>query len=188
MNASATRRGFGAALALAVLAVVVISSGDIERLTSAQGCPTGSCDPGPSNSFTVQTLVLTASGDYRPIGELRAGDQVLSADPVSGARSTQPVLRIASSTGTKAIVVISASEGSWTATSNHLFWLPWQGRWSRAGDLVPGDTLGSDTGATVTVVAVRRETRAATSVANIDVARFRTYFVHAGGRNVLVHS
>ncbi|WP_084959063.1 RHS repeat-associated core domain-containing protein [Thermoactinospora rubra] len=59
------------------------------------------------NSFVSGTLVLMADGTYKPIDQVKVGDLVLAADPVTGETSPQPVLAVIGGNGDKTLVHIT---------------------------------------------------------------------------------
>ncbi|MFF4155901.1 polymorphic toxin-type HINT domain-containing protein [Streptomyces sp. NPDC001678] len=150
---------------------------------------------GECNSFLPGTEVLMADGKRKRIKDVKVGDKVLAADPVSGAKISKPVTKEILGSGRKNLVKISfgsawyapGGAGGITATEGHPFWLPEQKRWIAAKDVRPGEWLQSSSGSWVKVVNVERWTQTA-SVNNLTVADLHTYYVLAGGTPLLVHN
>lgn len=140
-----------------------------------------------TNSFTPATRVLLADGTTLPIAEIDVGDEVLAADPVTGAAGARPVTDLIVGLGVKELVDVSVGGATLTATAGHPFYLPEDGDWVGAGDLQPGDALLTDTGSRVVVEAVR-DRRAVSVAHNLTVAELHTYYVLAGDAPVLVHN
>ncbi|WP_239152359.1 polymorphic toxin-type HINT domain-containing protein [Virgisporangium aliadipatigenens] len=147
----------------------------------------------PDNSFVPGTEVALGGGGTKPIEELRAGDEVLAADPETGTVAARPITVAIEGSGPKALVDIRVStsntngENVITATDAHPFWVTNRSSWRDAGDLEPGDELLAPDGARVTVIAVVAY-GARASVHNLTVQDLHTYFVLAGGKPVLVHN
>ncbi|WP_436653629.1 polymorphic toxin-type HINT domain-containing protein [Actinoplanes sp. URMC 104] len=147
------------------------------------------------SSFRPGTPVLLADGSTRAIDKLRAGDRVLSTDPVTGATAGKKVSRTITSAGEKKLVDIVVDvdgprgdrTGTVTATESHPFWVPALSQWVDAGDLSPQQWLRTGAGTTVAITAVRHH-RANLRVHNLTVDGFHTYYVVAGGRSLLAHN
>ncbi|MDX3246464.1 polymorphic toxin-type HINT domain-containing protein [Streptomyces sp. ME18-1-4] len=168
-----------------------------------KGGTTGKADdadaPGPSckvgNSFVPGTTVVMADGTEKPIEEIEPGDEVRAVDPESGAAEAEPVTAAITGHGVKNLVEITVdvdgdrgdATAKVTATDGHPFWVPELHEWVDAKDLKPGQSLTTDKGARVDVVAVVKTVRTAT-VHNLTVADIHTYLVRAGAVPVLVHN
>jgi len=147
------------------------------------------------NSFTADTPVRLADGTSRPIGDIRTGDRVTATDPLTGATDDQPVTATITGTGDKDLVEVTvdtdgasgSATGTVTATANHPFWLPDAERWSPADELHPGQWLRTSSGTWVQITAASRRTEH-TTVHNLTVADYHTYYVVAGDAPVLVHN
>ncbi|MFF5174200.1 polymorphic toxin-type HINT domain-containing protein [Micromonospora sp. NPDC000089] len=182
------RMAYAALAAVAALAAGLhsaVSTGEASSI--ARACPTGTCFPGGSNSFTLETQVLMADRTYRSIGEVRAGDEVIGTDPQTGVASRQPVLGIVTGNGIKEIVRVGTDTGYVTATAHHQFWVADRGGWSAAAELRVGYRLLGESGEIVTVTSLQRQSRHA-AVGNIQVAGPHTYRVHVGSSDLLVRS
>jgi len=149
-----------------------------------------SCRRG-GNSFDGATRVRLADGSSKPISRIRAGDRVLATDPVTGRTAPRVVTRLIVGTGLKDLVEVTVATAAGTrtlvATANHPFWIENDRRWTDAGDLDRGDTVGTALGRTVTVTGAREYSRHQT-VYNLTVAGLHTYYVLAGETPVLVHN
>ncbi|MGW7381974.1 polymorphic toxin-type HINT domain-containing protein [Streptomyces sp. NPDC054794] len=123
--------------------------------------------------------------------EINVGDEVLATDPKSGKTVPRKIVRRIVTEGDKhfADLSIGAKHGTekLTATYEHPFWSPSEAKWIKAGELNPGMTLRTDTGATVVIVGNRTYTRHARTY-NLTVDIVHTYFVLAGATPVLVHN
>ncbi|MGW2638682.1 RICIN domain-containing protein [Streptomyces sp. NPDC001348] len=142
-----------------------------------------------SNSFPGTTQVLMADGTTKEIKDIRIGDAVIATDPESGRTETHTVSRtIYTPDDTDfADITIDVRHARITATQHHPFWSPSAHRWIDGGDLRPGQTLRTSSGATVTVLRVHRFHRFHAAY-NLTVDRLHTYYVLAGTTSVLVHN
>ena len=151
----------------------------------------GLLDGGPC-SFAPSTPVLLADGKTEPIGKLKVGDKVESADPTTGkeegGRSVQHVwinhdtdlLDLTVSTGPGHTAVIHT-------TANHPFWDNTTHTWVPAGSLKPGHELASTGNHHPRVVSVK-VTPGAANRWNLTVQQLHTYYVLAGSTPILVHN
>ncbi|WP_344496141.1 polymorphic toxin-type HINT domain-containing protein [Nonomuraea monospora] len=154
-----------------------------------------SCDPGKPNSFAAGTKVLLADGTTKAIEDIKIGDEVIAADPVTGRTSAEPVTALIEGQGLKRLVKITvdtdvgdgAATKTITATDNHPFWVPAMQQWVDAGRLQPGMWLQTAAGTYVQVAAVEAWA-AVERVYNLTVDDLHTYHVVAGGASVLVHN
>lgn len=139
------------------------------------------------NSFVPATLVFMADGTTKPIADVRVGEIVVAADPVTGERGPRRVTDTVVGDGVKELVDIEIDGYVITATDRHPFWVDDEGRWVDAEDLRAGDVLLLASGDTVTVDAVRERTEIR-RVHNLTVDGIHTYYVLAGSDPVLVHN
>ncbi|MDF5751842.1 RHS repeat-associated core domain-containing protein [Spongiactinospora sp. TRM90649] len=147
------------------------------------------------SSFVPGTPVLMADGRYKPIEEVKVGDQVAATDPKTGKTKAQPILAVISSEGVKRLVRITVDTdgargddtGVIIATDEHPFWRPDRRAWAAADELRPNDRLRTAIGTTVKVSAVTIRP-AYQRVHNLTVASVQTYHVGAGSAAVLVHN
>ena len=172
-------------------------------VSAAMGCATGMLGAGGAskwaslgkcrkagNSFTSDTPVLLADGTRKPIKDVRIGDEVLATDPETGETGPRPVTALIKGTGDKQLVDITLDTGashSLTATDGHPFWVPALNRWVEADELTAGQWLRTSSGTWVQITAVTHRTTS-TTVYNLTVADFHTYYVLAGATPVLVHN
>lgn len=163
-------------------AIAGIGAKALEALGKARKLCTG-------NSFPGTTRVLMADGTTEEIKDVRIGDAVLATDPESGRTETHTVSRtIYTPDDTDfADITIDVGHARITATQHHPFWSPSAHRWIDGGDLRPGQTLRTSSGATVTVVRVHRF-HGLHSAYNLTVDSLHTYYVLAGTTPVLVHN
>jgi hypothetical protein len=148
-----------------------------------------------ANSFTRGTRVLVADGTSKPIEGVRAGDRVLSTDPVADATRPGPVSHTVNRASAKRLVDVTvdtdgpagAKAGTLTATDNHLFWVADAKAWVPAGSLQAGQWLRTSGGTWVQVAATSTRT-AYTTGYNFTVTGHHTYYAFAGDTPVLVHN
>ncbi|RCG29633.1 hypothetical protein DQ384_18760 [Sphaerisporangium album] len=145
------------------------------------------------SSFPPGVLVLMADGAHKPIEDVKPGDEVVVYDPETGKRGVRPVLATPSSQGEKYLYEIVLHTGhagvaGVTATDRHPFWVEEQGHWLNASDLRPGMLLRTAEGETAEVTVVRAHHRADQRVHNLTIDGVPTYFVTAGGEDILVHN
>ncbi|WP_443068338.1 polymorphic toxin-type HINT domain-containing protein [Streptomyces sp. NBC_01358] len=141
--------------------------------------------------FLAGTDVEMADGTTKNIEDIKVGDKVLATDPETGQTGARPVTRLIVTDSDKHFneLTIQTDEGAekLTATFEHPFWVPSEGRWVQAGDLRPSMTLRTDDGTTVTVRGNRSYSQYARTF-NFTVADLHTYYVLAGETPVLVHN
>jgi hypothetical protein len=131
------------------------------------------------NCFAEGILVRTLLGP-KPIETLRVGDQVLGADPATGALSYQPVVVVYHNPPSPTLR-IKLEKDEIVATPIHRFWRVGKG-WTLARELRPGDSLRV-LGGVAKVAAI--EADAVQPVFNLEVAQGHSYFV--GPQGALVH-
>jgi hypothetical protein len=146
---------------------------------------------GAANSFTGDTQVRMADGSTKPISEVKAGDSVLATDPTTGRTSGEQVTNVITGSGQKNLVEVNVDTGTGTekvtATEGHPFWVESENRWVEAKDLKPGYQLETADHRPVTVVGTRSWTQQQT-VYNLTVDALHTFYVVAGGTDLLVHN
>jgi hypothetical protein len=91
----------------------------------------GSCH----SSFTSETPVLMSDRTFRPIGEIKAGDKVLSFDFDNNTTSESEVIEVSSQFVNETLEINGVK-----TTSGHLFAVG-RDRWLEAGKLKTGDTV-----------------------------------------------
>ncbi|MFC7328115.1 polymorphic toxin-type HINT domain-containing protein [Marinactinospora rubrisoli] len=145
------------------------------------------------NSFLAGTPVLMAGGGHLAIEQVAVGDHVLATDPLTGETGARTVTAVITGEGEKALVEITVTDDTGgsdtiTATGGHPFWVPDTGTWVDAADLQPGTWLRTSAGTWVQVSAIEARTVAGQAVYNLTVDDLHTYYVGAGGADVLVHN
>lgn len=147
------------------------------------------------NSFDARTKVLMADGSRRPIADVRVGDRVWAADPLTGGAGGWQVTALIRGTGVKRLVDVTVDPdgvpggptATVTATGDHPFWVAGQNLWIDADDLMAGDALSTPAGTRPMVVDTREYTRTE-RMYNFTVADRHTYYVAVGASDVLVHN
>lgn len=130
--------------------------------------------PRTRSCFPAGTPVWTRTGQL-PIERVRAGDFVLSQDPLTGELTYRPVLETTIRPPSR-LVRIRLPNETIEATRGHRFWIAGQG-WEMAKFLQPGMTLHA-AGGGVDVVNVELLGKAEEATAyNLIVDDFHTYFV-----------
>ena len=136
--------------------------------------------PTISDCFAAGTPVRTPEG-RKPIEEVRVGDLVLSQDVTTGALGFQPVLAVHHDAPDPTLKLTLDTGETIVTIPYHRFWLAGKG-WALARDLQPGDTVRT-LGGTARVAST--SAGQVMPIYNLDVARFRTFFV--GRSDALVH-
>ncbi|MEU6275237.1 polymorphic toxin-type HINT domain-containing protein [Streptomyces populi] len=143
-------------------------------------------------SFDPQTPVLMAGRKTKPIGKIKPGDRVESADPTTGKhRGPRSVeARLVHHDNDLVDVVIRGADGheaTLHTTSRHPFWDDTVHTWIPAGKLKPGHVLNTATDHHVRINKVTARP-GATDMYNLTVQQLHTYYVLAGSTPVLVHN
>ena len=148
---------------------------------AAKRCKGGKCDR-PNACFAAGTAVR-ARGGLVAIDELAVGDEVWSRDDQTGEEGYRPVVRRFVTPGQPLLEVdledASGAVETLEVTAPHPFFVTGRG-WVAAGELRPGDEVAGADGAALQV-AGGRETGATTTVYNLEVDEFHTYFVGESG-------
>ncbi|QFZ21108.1 SpvB/TcaC N-terminal domain-containing protein [Saccharothrix syringae] len=174
-------------------AKAVDAGGDAAK-TATRAAPSGSPCPVP-NSFLPGTPVLMADGSRKAIEDVEVGDRVLATDPGTGRTSARPVTALITGDGRKELVEVTVdtdgdagdARGVVVATDGHPFWVDDEGRWVAAAELDAGDALRAPDGTLLRVLGTSRYAEVA-RVHNLTVAGVHTYYVEAGGADLLVHN
>ncbi|MYZ34164.1 MULTISPECIES: RHS repeat-associated core domain-containing protein [unclassified Streptomyces] len=143
-------------------------------------------------SFTPATRVLMKDGQAKPIGKIKPGDKVATADPKTGKRqgnrtvSAQLIHR-----DDDLIDLTIRDKNNKTAkihtTAGHPFWDDTLRTWIPAGQLAIGHTLNTADGRHAQLLGI--ENRAGTAeMYNLTVEQLHTYYVLAGEMPILVHN
>lgn len=143
-------------------------------------------------SFSPDTPVLMADGATKPIGEIKPGDKVESADPASGKHAGPRTVTATwvNHDSDLVDVTLRGSDGKPSTlhtTANHPFWDDTSHAWVPAGGLKPGHALNTDGNHHGTVLSVH-STRGEANRDNLTVAELHTYYVVAGDTPILVHN
>ncbi|PBC69771.1 RHS repeat-associated protein [Streptomyces sp. TLI_235] len=142
-------------------------------------------------SFTAATPVLMADGSAKPIGDLKVGDQVESADQATGmAEGGRAVTAKLTHTDEDLLdldILVGSTVQTVHTTDNHPFWDDTDHQWVPAGKLPVGHSLKTPSGQQVTVVGVHL-VGGRSVMYNLTVAQLHTYYVLAGSTPVLVHN
>ncbi|QCW77971.1 hypothetical protein EQG64_12700 [Streptomyces sp. S6] len=151
------------------------------------GCRTGKTP----HSFTGLTGVLMANGTVKPISEVKAGDQVLTAEPGKKEKEKHKVKEvIVTKTDRDYVdVVVKTDAGPKTieTTKHHQFYEITRNSWTQAGDLKPGQELQDGEGEPARILDVTAYTAERTTY-DLSVEGLHTYHVVAGATPVLVHN
>ncbi|MET7727889.1 polymorphic toxin-type HINT domain-containing protein [Streptomyces mirabilis] len=166
------------------LAAGMFAEGGLAEEAATEGVPFCSFDP--------QTPVLMAGGKKKPIGKIKPGDRVESADPVTGKhRGPRKVkARLVHHDDDLVDVTIRSADGheaTLHTTSRHPFWDDTLHTWIPAGKLKSGHVLNTATDHHVRIGTVIARPGAA-DMYNLTVQQLHTYYVLAGDTPVLVHN
>jgi hypothetical protein len=140
--------------------------------------------------FTAGTpLVVDLEGNSRPIDEIEVGDFVLARSefdpngPLELKRVEEKFVR------TAVVMELVVHGQSIKTTAEHPFFVPAQGKFVAAGELQVGEQLLGHDGKLVQIESIG-STGEVTTVYNLRVADFHTYFVGGGlwGFDVWVHN
>ncbi|PWI43707.1 hypothetical protein CK485_16480 [Streptomyces sp. ICBB 8177] len=167
------------------------STGEAEPSTPAKGTPEKASTEGGC-SFAPSTPVLMAGHKTKPIGEIKPGDKVESANASTGAHDGSHTVTATWVNHDHDLVdvKVETSPGHTAVlhtTSNHPFWDATTHAWLPAGILKPGHELATENGQKAYVVSVRATPGAANRY-NLTVSQDHTYYVLAGATPVLVHN
>ncbi|MFN3650594.1 MAG: RHS repeat-associated core domain-containing protein [Armatimonadota bacterium] len=142
------------------------SIGDIGTLTRV----------GRTSCFPAGTLIITDRGQ-KPIEKIKAGDEVLSADPASGEQSYQAVVRTFKRQADELFTITMEDGHVIEATGEHPFWVEGKG-FVAARRLARSDLLRDASGHSVRVA--RTSSRKGEFIVyNFEVENTHTYY--AGG-------
>ena len=140
--------------------------------------------------FTAGTpLVVDMEGNSRPIDEIEVGDFVLARSefdpdgPLELKRVEEKFVR------TSVVMELVVHGQSIKTTAEHPFFVPVQGKFVAAGELQVGEQLVGHDGKLVQIESIGSKGEV-TTVYNLRVADFHTYFVGGGlwGFDVWVHN
>ncbi|MFG2457849.1 Hint domain-containing protein [Streptomyces sp. NPDC048523] len=176
---AAMRTGIGLDQAIYDLRGSGLTADALANLTktgrAAKAAAAGQC-------FPPGTPIATADGTKK-IEDIKVGDRVWAADPVTGKQTLRRVTQLFHRTA-DGLVRIDAGGRHVRATPGHPFQVKGKG-WVDAGDLEPGDRLEKRDGTTVAVDGVS-ELPGPAEVFNFEVEADHTYY--ATDLDVLVHN
>jgi hypothetical protein len=172
---AAMRTGIGLDQAIFNLRRSGLAGDALANLTKAGRAAKAAC-------FPAGTPIATADG-IKKIEDIKVGDRVWAADPVTGKQTLRRVTQLFQHTA-DGLVRIAAGGRDVRATSGHPFQVKGKG-WVAAGDLKPGDRLEKRDGTTVAVDGVS-ELPGPAQVFNFEVETDHTYY--ATDLDVLVHN
>ncbi|MDR6980479.1 hypothetical protein J2X68_007219 [Streptomyces sp. 3330] len=147
---------------------------------------------GACKSFTPDTPVLLSNGKSKPIGKIKLGDKVTTADPKTGKRKGIRAVSAVWINHDYDLVDLRVRQADGTigvlhTTAKHLIWDDTLHKWAATGKLAVGHALNTDTNQHVRVVSVTP--RAGDQyMYNLTVNDLHTYYVLAGATQVLVHN
>jgi hypothetical protein len=131
--------------------------------------------------------VVLANGTTRPIADVRVGDRVLAADPLTGERGVRNVTHVWRHEDI--LVDLETSDGAVVSTTDdHPFWNATDQQWQPAIALDPGDRLLTATGTLLMVDGLDLTTADAGVAYNLTVDDLHTYYVGIGNHTALVHN
>ncbi|MFE3496148.1 polymorphic toxin-type HINT domain-containing protein [Streptomyces sp. NPDC059175] len=163
---------------------LVCTNVGFELVLAAASIRSGKC-------FLAGTDVLMADGTTKDIEDIRPGDKVEATDPETGESGARRVTQLIVTEGDKHFNELTINTGEQTekltATHEHPFWSPSEGRWVEARDLKSGMTLLTNDGTTVVVTGNRPFNKHARTY-NLTVDDLHTYYVLAGSTPILVHN
>ncbi|MFF1908293.1 polymorphic toxin-type HINT domain-containing protein [Kitasatospora sp. NPDC058218] len=144
------------------------------------------------DSFPTGTRVLMGDGTAKPIQDIRQGDKVAAADPLTGESGPREVTNTIYTPDDRdftelTVTALDGKTSTITSTDHHPFWTVNTGQWTDAHDLATGDTLRTDTGATAQIASVRHWT-GLEPAHNLTVDDLHTYYVLAGDTTLLTHN
>ncbi|MER7757196.1 polymorphic toxin-type HINT domain-containing protein [Kitasatospora sp. NPDC097643] len=132
-----------------------------------------------------------ADGSTKPIGDIKVGDRVESADQGTatdqGGRTVIAQLVHDDEDLINLEVTADGVSSTIKTTSNHPFWDETDHAWVPASKLIAGHALKTDTDERILVAAVN-SVRGHAQMYNLTVAQLHTYYVIAGATPVLVHN
>ena len=141
--------------------------------------------PGCFRSFAGSTPVLMADGSYKPIHDVRPGDEVYATDPISGLSGPRRVIDTFVHQDTLVDLRL-ASGRTITTTADRPFWSASDHTFQDARDLARGEKVLSADGTELTVSGLDIGTTREGVAYNIAVLGLHTY--HVGIEAILVHN
>ncbi|MGW1767936.1 polymorphic toxin-type HINT domain-containing protein [Streptomyces sp. NPDC002073] len=158
---------------------------ELGKVWKKVGCKVG------ANSFPAGTRVLMGDGSAKPIEQVRVGDMVHAADPVTdiaGPHRVDATIYTPDDRDFTTITLDGADGGGTvTATGNHPFWSETTRTWTDAAALKAGEQLRISDDTTARIAGVRHW-KTLQGAYNLTVNSLHTYNVLAGSVPVLVHN
>ncbi|MFC1432645.1 polymorphic toxin-type HINT domain-containing protein [Streptacidiphilus sp. N1-3] len=144
-------------------------------------------------SFAPSTPVLMAGGKTEPIGSIKPGQKVASADPTTGKpKGSRTVLATWVNHDTDLVDVTIQTGNTKPAvihtTANHPFYDQTTQSFTPGGKLRPGDHLATTKDNQHPLVLAVSVTPGAAERDNLTVEQLHTYYVMAAGTPILVHN
>ncbi|MCF0092487.1 tRNA(Glu)-specific nuclease WapA [Micromonospora sp. MH99] len=141
---------------------------------------------GGCKSFSGDTEVLMADGSMKRFDEIKAGDEVMAADPETGEQGPRVITHVW--VHQDDLVELQLVGAVITTTEDHPFWNQTDREWQRADEFDTGDLVLSADGRTRSVVGIRPNTVREDLAYNLTVSGIHTYYVLAGKTSLLVHN
>jgi len=176
----------GQAIDAAVSNEIDATEGEISTDDAALACATQG-----GNSFTANTLVLTASGKAVPITSLKIGDQVATANTADGKKTSERVDAVLVHHDTDLYnLTIDTAHGKQIihTTANHLIWDLTTHTWVAAAKLHHGDHLLTADATTATADTGTTPQNPQGWMWDLTVHTLHAFYVVAGDTPVLVHN
>ncbi|MEU8424365.1 RHS repeat-associated core domain-containing protein [Micromonospora sp. NPDC048835] len=137
-------------------------------------------------SFSGDTKVLMADGTTKRFDEIKAGDEVMAADPETGEQGPRVITDVW--VHQDDLVDLQLVGDTLTTTEDHPFWNRTDRQWQRADELDAGDLVLTVDGGSRPVLGIRASGAQIALAYNLSVAGIHTYYVIAGSTPVLVHN
>jgi RHS repeat-associated protein len=183
--------GDAAKEAAAVAAKDAAKGGGDDAAASAVEHEGASCPNIVPHSFTAPTPVLMADGSTKPISQIKVGDTISNADPVTHTEQKHRVdaVIVTHTDHDFADVTVATPSGNQTihTTYHHPFYVADKAAFVEAADLNPGDSLKTADGTPATIAAVHLF-HASQTTYDLTIDGLHTYYVVAGDTPVLVHN
>jgi hypothetical protein len=135
-------------------------------------------------SFGAATEVLMANGRTKPIAQVRAGDRVRAADPVTGRVGVRRVTHVW--VHGDELVRARLGRARVTTTADHRFWNATDKRFEELGRFDRGDRVSTAVGGSVVYRGLVARSVSYGVAYNLTVAGLHTYYV--GRSRILVHN
>lgn len=138
-------------------------------------------------SFSGETRVVLADGTTKAFKDIDVGDEVLAADPESGAKGGRKVTHVWPHEDD--LMRLDTDAGAIITTDDHPYWNETDQQWQPIAEFDKGDKLLTDTGDTFAALALNPDTTYRATAYNLTVDDLHTYYVETtGGVATLVHN